>query len=68
MTFTRTHLHSYYMYVIQICRILENDCVGFMVTNRGSSELVVEKEGQEVALVSVMVRTDLEHHNHQSRR
>jgi len=52
----------------QICRILENDCVGFMVTNRGSSELVVEKEGQEVALVSVMVRTDLEHHNHQSRR
>ena len=56
------------MYVIQICRILENDCVGFMVTNRGSSELVVEKEGQEVALVSVMVRTDLEHHNQQFRR
>ena len=42
--------------------------MGFMVTNRGSSELVVEKEGQEVALVSVMVRTDLEHHNQQFRR
>ena len=55
---------SYFLLFSQICRILENDCVGFTVTNRGGSELLVEKEGQEVAMVSVMVRTDLDHRHH----
>lgn len=38
---------------------MENDCIGFTVTNRGEVELVIEKEGQEVAGVSVLVRTDI---------
>ena len=54
----------YFLLFSQICRILENDCVGFTVTNRGGSELLVEKEGQEVAMVSVMVRTDLDYRHH----
>ena len=55
--------HSEHTQVIllpfQICRIMENDCIGFTVTNRGEVELVIEKEGQEVAGVSVLVRTDI---------
>ena len=48
----------------QICRIMENDCIGFTVTNRGTRDLVIDKEGQEVVGVSVLVRDDLQEENH----
>ena len=49
------HLHSCY----QVCRILENDCIGFTVMNRGKDVLRIEKDGQNVAYISVWAKQDL---------
>ena len=40
-------------YLLQIRRICENDCIGFDVTNNGRETLVLEKESQAVAYLSV---------------
>ena len=37
----------------QIVRIVENDCIGFFVTNRRPETLVVEKRSQEICCISV---------------
>ena len=44
----------------QICRILENDCIGFMVTNEGRDLMTVEKGSQDVAVISVWCNSDLQ--------
>jgi len=43
----------------QVCRILENDCIGFTVMNRGKDVLRIEKDGQHVAYISVWSKQDL---------
>jgi len=43
----------------QVCRILENDCIGFTVMNRGKDVLRIEKDGQNVAYISVWAKQDL---------
>lgn len=40
-------------YLLQIRRICENDCIGFDVTNNGRETLVLEKDSQAVAYLSV---------------
>ena len=50
-------------FLYQICRIMENDCIGFTVTNRGVRDLVIEKEGQEVVGVSVLIRNNIQKEN-----
>ena len=47
----------------QICRILENDCIGFMVTNEGRDLMTVEKGSQDVAVISVWCNSDLQQHD-----
>lgn len=44
----------------QICRIMENDCIGFLVTNRGNNNLIVEKRSQEICCISVWSKKKLE--------
>ena len=48
-------LASIYLCVslIQIRRISENDCLGFDVTNNGRDTLVIEKDSQPVAYLSI---------------
>ena len=41
---------------VQIVRIVENDCIGFFVTNRGADTLIVEKRSQEICCISVWCR------------
>ena len=43
----------------QVCRILENDCIGFTVMNRGKDVMRIEKDGQHVAYISVWAKQDL---------
>jgi len=43
----------------QVCRILENDCIGFTVMNRGKDVLRIEKDGQHIAYISVWSKQDL---------
>lgn len=38
---------------VQVVRIVENDCIGFLVTNRRTDTLVVEKRSQEICCISV---------------
>ena len=40
-------------YFLQIRRICENDCIGFDVTNNGRETLVLEKDSQAVAYLSM---------------
>ena len=44
----------------KICRIMENDCIGFLVTNRGNNNLIVEKRSQEICCISVWSKKKLE--------
>lgn len=44
----------------QICRIMENDCIGFLVSNRSREPLIVEKRSQEICCISVWARTKLD--------
>lgn len=44
----------------QICRIMENDCIGFYVTNRTNDTIVVDKRSQEICSISVWAKTKLE--------
>ena len=43
----------YIMTSVQVVRIVENDCIGFLVTNRRTDTLVVEKRSQEICCISV---------------
>ena len=45
--------HMYQTTLLQIRRICENDCIGFDVTNNGRETLVLEKDSQAVAYLSV---------------
>ena len=44
----------------QICRICENECIGFDVTNTGRDTLVIEKASQAVACLSVWATVRVE--------
>lgn len=44
----------------QIVRIMENDCIGFTVTNRTRDTIIVEKKSQEICCLSVWARSRLE--------
>ena len=40
-------------------RILENDCIGFTVVNRSRDVLEIEKDGKNVAEISVWAKMDI---------
>ena len=48
------------MIPIKICRIMENDCIGFLASNRSREPLIVEKRSQEICCISVWARTKLD--------
>lgn len=43
----------------QVVRILENDCIGFTVVNRSRDVLEIEKDGKNVAEISVWAKMDI---------
>jgi len=44
----------------QVCRIMENDTIGFTVQNRTRDVMEIEKDGQNVAYISVWAKQDIE--------
>lgn len=47
----------------QVCRIAENDCIGFTVTNRRKEMMEIFKDGQNVAYISVWAKMDIQEEN-----
>ena len=56
---------QYYRFcnVLQVCRIAENDCIGFTVTNRRKEVMEIFKDGQNVAYISVWAKMDIQEEN-----
>ena len=46
-------------WTLKVVRILENDCIGFTVVNRSREVLEIEKDGKNVAYVSVWSKMEI---------